>query len=99
MGRWGQYVVHLTGLKPFWPASEVRGASLRKGCPSWMAMGKKPRPRRSSTRGFRTEIVELRARDDRSLDQVEKDLDLTETAVRQWVSRTGPRRSSRQCQP
>jgi transposase len=44
---------------------------------------RKARPRRSFTREFKTEIVELRQRSDRSVGQVAKDFDLTETAVRQ----------------
>lgn len=47
---------------------------------------KKPRPRRSFTREFKAEIVELCARGDRSVGQVAKDFDLTEAAVRQWVT-------------
>src|ERR1041384_5520491 len=46
---------------------------------------KKPRPRRSFTREFKAEIVELCQRGDRSVGQVAKDFDLTETAVRAWV--------------
>jgi transposase len=50
-------------------------------------MGKrKPRPRRSFTREFKAEIVELCLRGERSVGQVAKDFDLTETAVRQWVT-------------
>ena len=49
-------------------------------------MGKKrPRPRRSFTPEFKAEIVELCGRGDRSIGQVAKDFDLTETAVRQWI--------------
>ena len=47
---------------------------------------KKPRPRRSFPREFKAEIVELCQRGDRSVGQVAKDFDLTETAVRQWVA-------------
>ncbi|MBT2368894.1 transposase [Streptomyces sp. ISL-10] len=47
---------------------------------------KKPRPRRSFTPEFKSEIVELCRRGDRSVGQVAKDFDLTETAVRLWVS-------------
>jgi transposase len=43
---------------------------------------KKPRPRRSFTAEFKTEIVELCQRGDRTVGQVAKDFDLTETAVR-----------------
>jgi transposase len=51
------------------------------------SMGKKkPRPRRSFTAEFKAEIVELCQRGDRSVGQVAKDFDLTETAVRQWLN-------------
>jgi transposase len=46
---------------------------------------KKPRPRRSFTPEFKAEIVELCHRGDRSIGQVAKDFDLTETGVREWV--------------
>src|SRR3954471_7705317 len=46
---------------------------------------KKPRPRRSFTPEFKAEIVELCRRGDRSVGQVAKDFDLTETAVRDWI--------------
>jgi transposase len=46
---------------------------------------KKPRQRRSFTPEFKTEIVELCQRGDRSVGQVARDFDLTETAVREWV--------------
>ncbi len=46
---------------------------------------KKPRPRRSFTPEFKAEIVELCRRGDRSVGQVARDFDLTETAVRAWV--------------
>jgi transposase len=46
---------------------------------------KKPRRRRSFTPEFKAEIVELCQRGDRSVGQVSKDFDLTETAVREWV--------------
>ncbi|WP_165553697.1 transposase [Kribbella capetownensis] len=50
------------------------------------SMGKKkPRPRRSFTAEFKAEIVELCQRRDRSVGQVAKDFDLTETAVRAWL--------------
>ncbi|WP_433347501.1 transposase [Microtetraspora malaysiensis] len=48
-------------------------------------MRKKPRPRRSFTPEFKAEIVELCQRGDRSVGQVAKDFDLTETAVRDWA--------------
>ena len=49
-------------------------------------MGKKPRrPRRAFTPEFKAEIVEVCRRGDRSIGQVAKDFDLTETAVRDWV--------------
>ena len=46
---------------------------------------KKPRPRRSFTPEFKPEIVELCQRGDRSIGQVARDFDLTETNVRTWV--------------
>jgi transposase len=46
---------------------------------------KKTRPRRSFTPEFKAEIVGLCQRGDRSIGQVAKDFDLTETAVRAWV--------------
>ncbi|MFG1912486.1 transposase [Kribbella sp. NPDC048928] len=50
------------------------------------SMGKKkPRSRRSFTAEFKAEIVELCQRGDRSVGQVAKDFDLTETAVREWL--------------
>jgi transposase len=48
-------------------------------------MGKQPRPRRSFTAEFKAEIVELCEPGDRSVGQVARDFDLTETAVREWV--------------
>ncbi|MFD9420612.1 transposase [Streptomyces goshikiensis] len=49
-------------------------------------MGKeRVRPRRSFTSEFKAEIVELCRRGDRSVGQIAKDFDLTETAVRSWV--------------
>jgi transposase len=50
------------------------------------SMGNKPvRRRRSFTPEFKAEIVECCRRGDRSVGQVAKDFDLTETAVREWV--------------
>ena len=46
---------------------------------------RKPRPRRSFTPEFKAEIVELCRQGDRSIGQVDKDFDLSETAVRAWV--------------
>lgn len=46
---------------------------------------KKPRARRSFTSEFKAEIVELCRRGDRSVGQIARDFDLTETAVREWV--------------
>jgi transposase len=49
---------------------------------------KKPRARRSFTPEFKAEIVELCRRGDRSIGQVAKDFDLTESNVRTWVNQT-----------
>jgi transposase len=50
---------------------------------------KKPRKRRAFTPEFKAEIVGLCQRGDRSVGQVAKDFDLTETAVREWVKQAG----------
>jgi transposase len=44
---------------------------------------KRPRARRSFTAAFEAEIVQLCRRGDRSIGQVSRDFDLTETAVRE----------------
>ena len=50
------------------------------------SMGRKqPRRRRSFTPEFKAEIVERCRAGDRTIGQVAKDFDLTETAVRAWV--------------
>lgn len=46
---------------------------------------KQPRPRRAFTPEFKAEIVACCQRGDRSVGQVARDFDLTETAVREWV--------------
>src|SRR5215469_15112155 len=66
----------------------MRG-SPPEGCPIMESMGKKPRRRRSFTPEFKAEIVELFRQGDRSVGQVAKDFDLTETAVREWVKQAG----------
>ena len=60
------------------------------------SMGKKPRRRRSFTPEFKAEIVDLCQRGDRSVGQVAKDFDLTETAVREWVRQAERDSGSRQ---
>jgi transposase len=62
-------------------------------------MGKKPRRRRSFTAEFKAEIVERCQRGDRSVGQVAKDFDLTETAVREWVGQAERDASSRASSP
>ena len=57
---------------------------------------KKPRQRRSFTPEFKAEIVGLCQRGDRSVGQVAKDFDLTETAVREWVKQAGRDAGTRQ---
>ncbi len=49
---------------------------------------KKPRARRSFTPEFKAEIVALCRQGDRTVGQVAKDFDLTETAVRLWLKQT-----------
>jgi transposase-like protein len=62
------------------------------------SMGKKPRRRRSFIAEFKAEIVELCQRGDRSIGQVSKDFDLTETAVREWLKQAR-RGRGRRCRP
>jgi transposase-like protein len=47
---------------------------------------KQPRRRRSFTPEFKAEIVERCRAGDRTIGQVARDFDLTETAVRAWVA-------------
>ena len=49
---------------------------------------KRPRARRSFPSEFKAEIVELCRRGDRSVGQVARAFDLTETAVREWVKQS-----------
>ena len=60
------------------------------------SMGKRPRRRRSFTPEFKAEIIELCQRGDRSVGQVARDFDLTETAVREWVKQAGRDTCTRQ---
>jgi transposase len=61
------------------------------------SMGReRPRPRRSFTPEFKAEILELCQRGDRSVRQVARDFDLTETAVREWVKQAGRDAGTRQ---
>jgi transposase len=46
---------------------------------------KEPRPRRSFTPEFKADIVERCRGGDRTVGQVARDFDLSETAVREWV--------------
>jgi len=48
-------------------------------------MGRSKRPRRSFTKAFKAEVVELVRQPGNSAASVARDLDLTETAVRAWV--------------
>ena len=50
-----------------------------------MAKSKPPRPRRSFTPEFKADVVALVRQPGNSAHSVAKDLDLTETAVREWV--------------
>ena len=61
------------------------------------SVGNKPRRhRRAFTPEFKAEIVELCQRGDRSVGQVARDFDLTETAVREWVKQAERDAGSRQ---
>lgn len=60
------------------------------------SMGKKLRRRCSFTPEFKAEIVDLCQRGDRSVGQVAKGLDLTDTAVREWVKQPERETGARQ---
>lgn len=47
------------------------------------------RPRRAFTPEFRAEVVELCKKGERSIGEVARDLDLTETSVRNWIRQAG----------
>jgi len=51
---------------------------------------RKPRPRRSFTPESKADIVERCRTGDRTIGQVARDFDLTETAVRAWVHQAEP---------
>jgi|SRR6516225_1744262 len=51
-----------------------------------VTVAKKKRARRSFTSEFKAEIVERCLSGDRTVGQVARDFDLTETAVRRWVN-------------
>ena len=48
-------------------------------------MGRTKRPRRSFTKAFKAEVVELVRQPGNTASSVARDLELTETAVRAWV--------------
>jgi len=52
-------------------------------------MGTAGRKRRTFTKEFKAEVVQLCRSGDRSTNRVAKDLDLTGTAVREWVRQAG----------
>jgi transposase len=51
-------------------------------------MGRQQRRRRSFTKEFKAEVVELVRQPSNSVASVARDLDLTETAVRAWVKQS-----------
>ncbi len=52
------------------------------------AMDQQRRPRRSFTDAYKGEVVELCRTSGRSIAAVARDLDLSETALRRWVTQT-----------
>src|ERR1700741_1156808 len=56
---------------------------------------KQPRPRRSFTPEFKSEVVELVRQPGNSAGSVARDLNLTETAVRAWVKQADRDRGRR----
>ena len=62
------------------------GAQPRKGCPKWRPWnGRSPVPVGRSPRSSRLRSSSCAERGDRTIGQVARDFDLTETAVRAWV--------------
>ena len=53
-----------------------------------MAKRRTPRVRRKFTAEFKAEVVSLVEQGDRTLSQVCKDLDLTDSSVRRWVEQS-----------
>src|SRR3954453_9580647 len=73
-------------VDPLGRTAKIRGRGPEEGCSTMESMSKrKQRPRRSLTPEFKAEIVELCQRGDRSIPEVARDFDLTETALRDWV--------------
>jgi len=62
-----------------------KGAKMRQECA--MAKREGARARRSFTAEFKAEAVRLCKVGDRTIRKVAEDLDLTETALREWVRR------------
>lgn len=50
-----------------------------------MGTGKPRRPRRTFTPEFKAEMVEVHRQGERSIRQLARDFDLTETALRDWI--------------
>src|ERR1700677_782371 len=87
---WVEFCIFLrldghVGLPPLCRTSPMRGTAPERMSKMETMERKKPRPRRLFTSEFKAEIVELCQRGDRSIGQVAKDFDLTETNVRTWV--------------
>jgi transposase len=75
----------LVGLTRFDGHPLIRGTAPGRMSIMETREPKQPRARRSLTPQFKAEIVELCQGGDRSIGQVARDVDLTETAVREWV--------------
>jgi transposase len=65
----------------------IRGVAPERMSMMETMSAKKPRRRRSFTPEFKAEVVELVRQDGNTVASVARDLDLTETAVREWVRR------------
>ena len=75
----------LDGPDPFWQTSTIRGEAPERMSIMETMGGKKARPRRSFSKAFKAEVVELVRTSGKTVPEVCRDLDLTETAVRAWV--------------
>src|SRR4051812_20601011 len=76
-----------SGPDPVWRTSTMGGVAPER-MSTMETMGRKKRPRRSFTPAFKAEVVELVRQPGQTAVSVARDLDLTETAVRQWVRQT-----------
>jgi len=62
-----------------------QGRCPGRGCPQWRRWDERSAPRWSFTKEFKAEVVALVRQPGNTAASVARDLDLSETAVRDWV--------------